>query len=95
MILSVSCRYRDGLGLEILCRFEGHDGFDGVMMGREGSPYHLEFTWAREHIAGIAPTQDHLLVFYLPELGAWRAATDRMRAAGFAARSGLQSLLGP
>jgi catechol 2,3-dioxygenase-like lactoylglutathione lyase family enzyme len=76
--------YGDGLGLRILHRFEDHDGFDGVMLGRERSPYHFEFTRARGHIAGKAPTQDHLLVFYLPDLGAWRAAIDRMRAAGFA-----------
>jgi hypothetical protein len=69
--------YRDGLGLRILHRFEDHDGFDGVMLGREGSPYHFEFTRARGHIAGKSPTQDHLLVFYLPELGAWQAAIDR------------------
>ncbi len=25
--------YRDGLGLQILYRFENHDGFDGVMLG--------------------------------------------------------------
>jgi catechol 2,3-dioxygenase-like lactoylglutathione lyase family enzyme len=76
--------YRDGLGLRILRRFEDHDGFDGVMLGRERSSYHFEFTRARGHIAGKAPTQDHLLVFYLPELGAWQAAIDRMRAAGIA-----------
>jgi hypothetical protein len=28
--------YRDGLGLEILGSFEGHDGFDGIMFGRPG-----------------------------------------------------------
>jgi catechol 2,3-dioxygenase-like lactoylglutathione lyase family enzyme len=33
--------YRDGLGLEILYRFEDHDGFDGLMFGRLGAPYHF------------------------------------------------------
>src|SRR5262245_1486276 len=28
--------YRDGLGLDVLYEFHGHDGFDGVMLGREG-----------------------------------------------------------
>ncbi len=28
--------YRDGLGLEVLGSFEGHDGFDGVMLGPTG-----------------------------------------------------------
>ena len=76
--------YRDGLGLRVLNRFEDHDGFDGVMLGGEGAPYHFEFTRARGHAAGRAPTQDNLLVFYLPQVDAWQAAICRMRAAGFA-----------
>lgn len=38
--------YRDGLGLDLLFRFENHAGFDGIMFGREGAPYHFEFTRA-------------------------------------------------
>ena len=49
--------YRDGLGLAVLYRFEDHDGFDGVMLGHEKAPYHFEFTRARGHIAGRAPTR--------------------------------------
>jgi catechol 2,3-dioxygenase-like lactoylglutathione lyase family enzyme len=75
--------YRDGLGLTVLCRFEDHDGFDGMMLGRAGAPYHLEFARARGHAAGRAPTCDNLLVFYLPDAQAWQAAIDRMRDAGF------------
>jgi catechol 2,3-dioxygenase-like lactoylglutathione lyase family enzyme len=75
--------YRDGLGLALLYRFEDHDGFDGIMLGQAGGPYHFEFTRARHHPAGRAPTLDNLLVFYLPEPEAWRAAVGRMREAGF------------
>ena len=77
--------YRDGLGLNLLYRFEDHAGFDGIMLGRAGAPYHFEFTRARGHAVGKAPSQDNLLVFYLPDHDAWRAAVERMRAAGFAA----------
>ncbi|MBS0526586.1 MAG: VOC family protein [Proteobacteria bacterium] len=76
--------YRDGLGLGVLCRFEDHDGFDGIMLGHEKAPYHFEFTRARGHTAGRAPTGDNLVVFYLPDAGEWRAAVERMRTAGFA-----------
>jgi catechol 2,3-dioxygenase-like lactoylglutathione lyase family enzyme len=76
--------YRDGLGLGILYQFENHAGFDGVMLGQEGAPYHLEFTRAHGHTAGRAPTQDHLLIFYVPDPEAWQAATARMHSAGFA-----------
>lgn len=75
--------YRDGLGLDVLYRFESHDGFAGVMLGRPGAPYHFEFTTADEHPAGPAPTEDNLLVFYMPDPIAWQAAIDRMATAGF------------
>ena len=75
--------YEHGLGLTLLYRFEDHDGFDGIMLGREGAPYHFEFTRARGHVAGRAPTADNLLVFYLPDEAEWNAAVQRMRAAGF------------
>ena len=76
--------YRDGLGMDILYRFTDHDGFDGVMLGGKGAPWHLEFTRAHGHRAGKAPTQDSLLVFYIPDAEAHAAAVVRMRAAGFA-----------
>jgi len=76
--------YRDGVGLVEVASFQNHDGFDGVMLGMHGSPYHLEFTQQRGHIAGRAPSQENLLVFYLPDQTEWRTAVDRMMAAGFA-----------
>ena len=76
--------YVDGLGFEILYRFGGHGEFDGFMAGHPGYPYHLEFTHHRGHRIGRAPSQDHLLVFYLPEPSAYRAALERMAQAGFA-----------
>ncbi len=74
--------YRDGLGFEVLGGFENHAGFDGVMLGQRGAGYHLEFTSQRGHTVGRAPTQDHLLVFYLPVTSEWEVAVQRMRAQG-------------
>lgn len=74
--------YRDGLGLPVLGSFEDHEGFDGVMLGHPGQPFHLELTAKRGHTAGRAPTQDNLLVFYLPDAAEWSAAVERMRACG-------------
>jgi len=76
--------YVDGLGFDLLYRFTDHDGFDGVMLGKAGAPYHFEFTRAAGHKAGRAPTQDNLLIFYLPDVAEWQTAIDRMCAAGFA-----------
>ena len=75
--------YRDGLGLEVLGSFEDHDGYDGVMLGRPGDDHHLEFTRRRGHAAEGSPSDEHLLVYYLPEASQWEAACARMRDAGF------------
>jgi catechol 2,3-dioxygenase-like lactoylglutathione lyase family enzyme len=75
--------YRDGLGFDVLYEFEGHDGFDGAMLGRKGAAYHLEFTRKAGHQAGRAPTEDHLLVFYLPDEAEWEAAVARLEEAGY------------
>jgi catechol 2,3-dioxygenase-like lactoylglutathione lyase family enzyme len=82
---AIVAMYRDGLGFQIVGQFAGHDGFDGVMLGREGAQYHLEFTQQAGHEAGRAPTPDNLLVFYEADEQLWRAACERMRSAGFTA----------
>ncbi|KAI0186794.1 prolyl endopeptidase [Xylaria flabelliformis] len=82
--------YVDGLGFEVKISFSGHDGFDGVLLSMPvSSPsalpsgYHLEFTQHVSHRAGRAPTQDNLLVFYLPDETQYRGAIERMKGAGF------------
>src|SRR5215467_12373811 len=75
--------YRDGVDLTEIGSFHDHEGFDGIMLGIPGASYHLEFTRKRGHIAGRAPTEDNLLVFYLPEREQWQAAVDQMTAAGY------------
>ena len=81
----IAALYCRGLGFEKLGEFVDHQGFDGIMIGHPQHAYHLEFTQHRGVRVGQAPTQDHLLVFYLPDENAWRAACERMRAAGFLA----------
>jgi len=76
--------YADGVGLARLGSFEDHDGFDGVMVGAPGAPYHLEFTRKRGHVAGgHGPNHDDLLVFFLPDRQEWQEAVDGMVAAGY------------
>jgi catechol 2,3-dioxygenase-like lactoylglutathione lyase family enzyme len=75
--------YRDGLGFTVLYEFRDHDGFDGVMLGQAGAAYHLEFTQKQGHQAGRAPTEDNLLVFYLPDEAQWRRAVDRLARLGY------------
>ncbi len=81
-LAAVVAFYRDGLGFEVLYEFAAHDGFDGVMLGHRGAGYHLEFTRKAGHTVGRAPTEDNLLVFYLPDAGEWKAAITRLEHAG-------------
>jgi catechol 2,3-dioxygenase-like lactoylglutathione lyase family enzyme len=75
--------YRDGLGFAVLYEFHDHEGFDGVMLGHQGAAYHLEFTRKRGHTAGRAPTEDNLLVFYLPDEAEWQHAVQRLESRGY------------
>lgn len=75
--------YKDGLGFEILADFKDHAGFDGVMMGIAGAPYHLEFIFNANRRLIQAPTSENLLVFYLPDKNAWRRAVNRFITAGY------------
>lgn len=75
--------YCRGLGLRVLGSFEDHQGFDGVMLGAEGSDYHFEFTHCRIHRVAPAPTPEDLVVFYIPGAAQWQAACHSMSAAGF------------
>ena len=71
--------------MTLLSSFENHNGFDGVMLGIAGAPFHLEFTRKRGHMVGRAPSEDNLLVFYLPDKQAWQGAVDRMTYIGYGA----------
>jgi catechol 2,3-dioxygenase-like lactoylglutathione lyase family enzyme len=80
---AISRMYSDGLGFEVLGEFINHRGFDGVILGHPGAPYHLEFTCQQGHGVGQAPTRDHLLAFYIPERHDWERRCARLVAAGF------------
>ena len=80
---AITDMYQTGLGLDVLSTFEGHNGFDGIMLGNAEMPYHFEFTHHRGHEAGVAPTQDNLLVFYIPDKGEWESQCLKMTDAGF------------
>lgn len=75
--------YCDGLGFEVIGGFQNHAGFDGVLLGHRGWPYHLAFTTHHGHRAGRAPTQENLLVFYLPDAAEWQSAVARLTSLGF------------
>jgi catechol 2,3-dioxygenase-like lactoylglutathione lyase family enzyme len=76
--------YVDGAGFQVLAAFEGHAGFDGLIVGHAVAPWHLEFVVEDGVRAPRAPSGDHLLVLYLPDREVWRSAGERMQREGFA-----------
>ena len=76
--------YRDGLGLSELGRFDGHAGYDGVMLGLPDSSLHLEFTTHVDGSPGPAPSRDNLLVLYLGDEAARDEAAERLERFGSA-----------
>jgi catechol 2,3-dioxygenase-like lactoylglutathione lyase family enzyme len=74
--------YGRGLGLQLLGRFEDHQGFDGVMLGLPEASWHLEFTRCRHHTVVPAPSAEDLLVLYHPGTAAWQQACQQAVDAG-------------
>lgn len=75
--------YVEGLGLSVLAEFTAHDGFDGLILSLPDGSTQIEFTRAQGHVAPRAPSEDHLLVFYLEDNLAFETAIERMRVHGF------------
>jgi YycE-like C-terminal domain/YycE-like N-terminal domain len=67
----------------VLAEFKDHRGFYGVILGHARQPSHVEFTSQRGHEVGKAPTQDHLLVFYVPDKDERETSCAQMISAGF------------
>lgn len=75
--------YCAGLGWVVLGAFEDHEGFDGVMVGAAGAPYHLEFTRRRKGPVAPGPSEEDLVVLYVPDRPDWDQRCAAMRLAGF------------
>jgi len=82
-LATISEMYINGLGFQLLGSFEGHNGFDGTIIGHKEHNYHFEFTHHRGTKVGKAPTQDNLLVFYFSDNSTWQECCVKMLSAGF------------
>lgn len=76
-------QYSKGLGLKRIADFSDHEGFSGVMLGREGLGWHMELTLCHHHPVQPSQTDEDLLVLYYPEKAEWEAACATMLDAGF------------
>lgn len=74
--------YTHGLGLEVLASFVDHAGIDGVILGHRAWPHHLEFTRRQDEPLTPHPTDEDLLVFYLPDRSEWNTVVRRLRECG-------------
>ncbi|ALC91256.1 hypothetical protein AM500_16745 [Bacillus sp. FJAT-18017] len=75
--------YRDGIGLKVIGSFKQHDGYDGVMLGLPDANYHLEFTQHEKGSPCPAPTEDNLLVFYIPDKAERDEIAARLNEMGY------------
>jgi catechol 2,3-dioxygenase-like lactoylglutathione lyase family enzyme len=73
--------YVDLVGLQHLGGFDGHDGYSGAFVGVQGADWHVEFTSGPNGSPTPTPTDEDLLVLYLPAEQVGTTAT-RLRAAG-------------
>lgn len=74
--------YTRALGFQVLAAFTDHQGIDGIILGHPAWPYHLEFTRRREEPIEPRPTDEDLLVFYLPEPSTWHETVRRCHDRG-------------
>ena len=74
--------YTQALGFEVLVAFADHACIDGVILGHPNWPYHLELTRRRVDPLMPRPTDEDLLVFYLPDRSHWEAVSQRVRDFG-------------
>ena len=82
-LIEITTMHDDGLGFKRLGSFEGHNGFNGSIIGHPKHIYHLEFTHHVGATVGKAPTKVNLIVFYFTEFGTWNSCCLRMKEVGF------------
>lgn len=75
--------YCDGLGLHILSEFEGHDGYDGLILGLPDNSYQLEFVQHEHGSDGTSSNKENLLVLYIPNKDAVRKMAEKLVAMGY------------
>lgn len=76
--------YSVTLGLPVLAQWEGHDGYDGTVVGLPDSSRQLEILSVADLTP--APTSEDQLVFYLGSAGRVDEVAARLTAAGHAPR---------
>lgn len=74
------------VGLDLLGRFDDHEGYDGIILGYLNETWELELTWHTSNAIHSAPTDEDIIVLYMSA----SLADDlhhRLHAAAFPSRS--------
>lgn len=74
--------YTEALGLKLLGSFEGHAGYDGIMLGMPDKRCHLEFTQYQTKTDLPTPTKENLMVFYFDTSEAYQSANNKIQQMG-------------
>ncbi len=76
--------YCEGLSLQVLSEFHGHDGYDGLILGLPDRSYQLEFVQHEDGSGGTAPNPENLLVFYIPSVDSVQRVSEKLVGMGYA-----------
>ncbi|MEK4969513.1 VOC family protein [Cytobacillus sp. FSL R7-0696] len=75
--------YCSGLGLQKIGSFQGHSGYQGIMIGIPNASYHLEIIQHESGQPVPSPTKEDLLVFYIPQLSEILEIKNRLHGLGY------------
>jgi len=75
--------YCEGIGLPILSEFNGHDGYDGLILGFPDAHHQLEFVQHEDGSPGESPNEENLLVFYLETQEQVEAVAQKLIDTGY------------
>lgn len=75
--------YCRGLGLQQIGSFQGHRGYQGIMIGLPDSSYHLEIIQHESGQPVPSPTKEDLFVFYIPQLSEMMDIKNRLHSLGY------------
>jgi catechol 2,3-dioxygenase-like lactoylglutathione lyase family enzyme len=69
------------LGLELITRFENHEGYDGIILGDGSNNWEVEFTSSGDAPSHI-PGTDDILVFYFDSREKYNSMLEKLKQEG-------------
>jgi hypothetical protein len=73
--------YTQIIGLELLFSFENHNNYSGILLGKQGHDWHLEFTTSKDKAIHKFDIED-VMVFYPTSNGEYIHIIERIETKG-------------